>query len=356
MAVTRILIVEDERIIARGIASQLKQLGYAVTAIASSGLEAIQQVKTTQPDLILMDIVLKGEMDGIETAGQIRQHWPIPVIYLTAYADSLTLERAKLTAPFGYILKPLQGNGFHATIQMALQKAADESTLRRNNTRLVQEVQDRVRNNLQVITSLLNLQITRTPDLQARSALQESQNRVLAMALAHQNTNVEQTVTEVTLVRYLRMITDHLFRSLLLPSQQRCYQVSAPKELGDLILSLEQAVPCGLIVNELVTQAIQQSFSEDDYAVIAADNPLTMVQIDLNQPSPSHLRLTISYPGQPLSADLCFEPAIVNSEPLSLRLIQLLTEQLKGQFFREAKDDATVCTLTFAIDYSSPPP
>ena len=106
MAKTEILIVEDERITAEDIRLSLGGLGYAVTGMASSGEEAIRKAEELHPDLVLMDIVLGGDMDGIEAAKRIRARFKIPVVYLTAYADEKRLERAKVTQPFGYILKP----------------------------------------------------------------------------------------------------------------------------------------------------------------------------------------------------------------------------------------------------------
>jgi PAS domain S-box-containing protein len=129
MAPARILIVEDEAIVATDIQSTLKALGYDVPAIAFSGEEALKKVEEIQPDLILMDIVLKGEMDGIEAAKQIRERFGIPVVYLTAYADNIILKRAKITEPFGYLLKPFEDRELHSTIEMALYKQQSEKAL-----------------------------------------------------------------------------------------------------------------------------------------------------------------------------------------------------------------------------------
>src|SRR5215472_7316079 len=122
MKETNILVVEDERIVARDIARRLHRLGYTVCASAASGPEAIAHAAQTQPDLILMDIFLPGPMDGIEAATQIRAHADIPVIYLTAHADDSTLQRAKTTEPFGYLLKPFDTRVMQTTIEMALYK------------------------------------------------------------------------------------------------------------------------------------------------------------------------------------------------------------------------------------------
>ena len=115
-----ILVVEDERIVAEDIQGSLKKIGYAVIDIVSSGAEAIELAGRLNPDLILMDIVLRGKISGIETAEKIRTLYDLPVVYLTAYADESTLERAKVTEPFGYILKPFSDRELHSTIEMAL--------------------------------------------------------------------------------------------------------------------------------------------------------------------------------------------------------------------------------------------
>ena len=97
MAEGRILIVEDEHIVAIGIKRMLKGLGYTVTGVASSGEDAISKAESTFPDLVLMDIMLKGELDGVEAAKEIKERFDVPVVYLTAYSDSNIVERVKKT-------------------------------------------------------------------------------------------------------------------------------------------------------------------------------------------------------------------------------------------------------------------
>ncbi len=115
-----ILIVEDEAIIAMEIENQLQSLGYEVTSIVDTGKKAIQKAEEDRPDLILMDIRIKGEMDGIDAAEEIRNQFGIPVIFSTAYLDGQRIERAKITMPFGYVLKPIQERDLKVTIEMAL--------------------------------------------------------------------------------------------------------------------------------------------------------------------------------------------------------------------------------------------
>ncbi len=126
----KILVVEDEVIVAQDIAGRLKKLGYAVTATVSSGEEAIQKAIENPPDLVLMDIVLKGDMDGITAAEKIRTNRNVPTVFLTAYADDQTLQRAKLTDPFGYIIKPFQQNDLRVAIEIALHRHEIETKMR----------------------------------------------------------------------------------------------------------------------------------------------------------------------------------------------------------------------------------
>ena len=130
MANTRILIVEDESIVAKDIQHSLTGLGYTVAGVVAFGEEAVERVGELKPDLILMDVMLKGKMDGIETAERIRREHSIPVVYLTAYTDDDTLRRAKVTEAFGYLLKPFEDRELHTTIEMALYKHTMERKLR----------------------------------------------------------------------------------------------------------------------------------------------------------------------------------------------------------------------------------
>ncbi len=116
-----ILIVEDQLTIAEILAQDLKQAGYRIVSIVDSGDKAIQQIATTEPDLVLMDIVLKGKMDGIDTSEQIKANYNIPIIYLTSLSDRATLKRARETKPSGYIIKPYNVDDLKATIDSAVQ-------------------------------------------------------------------------------------------------------------------------------------------------------------------------------------------------------------------------------------------
>ncbi|HUJ89580.1 MAG TPA: response regulator [Syntrophorhabdales bacterium] len=130
MAHERILIVEDDVITATEIRQTLQQLGYEPIGPVASGKDAVANGLTLRPDVVLMDIVLKGPMDGIEAAEVIRSKDLCPVIFVTAHSDQSTLDRAKVTAPFGYVLKPITERELHTAIEIALYRHRMEEQLR----------------------------------------------------------------------------------------------------------------------------------------------------------------------------------------------------------------------------------
>jgi PAS domain S-box-containing protein len=135
MATRRILIVEDEAILALGLQTRLELLGYEVVGVAENAPQAVELAMSERPELILMDIRLRGAEDGIQAATRIREQCRVPVIFLSAFSDEETLRRARLTEPFGYLIKPCQDRELHATIEMALHKHASETRLRESEQR-----------------------------------------------------------------------------------------------------------------------------------------------------------------------------------------------------------------------------
>lgn len=135
MAKADIMVVEDESIISMEIQERLSSMGYRICATSSTGEGAVKKAADTRPDLVLMDIMLRSGMDGIEASRQIRSRFGIPIIYLTAYADEKTLERARATEPYGYLLKPFEDRLLHATIEMALHRRVMEKKVRESEQR-----------------------------------------------------------------------------------------------------------------------------------------------------------------------------------------------------------------------------
>ena len=129
----KILIVEDEMVIAANISLQLTELGYEVTGVLPRGEEAIAQIQIDKPDIVLLDIRLKGEMDGIETAHEIQKQYHIPIIYLTANADEDHFNRAKQTHPYAFISKPFKKLDLQRAIELTVDRISIENTSEKNN-------------------------------------------------------------------------------------------------------------------------------------------------------------------------------------------------------------------------------
>ena len=194
MSTARVLIVEDESIIALDIQTCLQNAGYQVVSIATTSEEAIADTADFQPDLVLMDIRLRGEKDGVETAEHIRQIWQLPVIFLTAHADENTLSRAKRTQPFGYILKPFEDRELVTMIEIALSRhqaegviqsaLAKEKEINELRSRFVSVVSHEFRNPLNTIlfsTELLQRYGTQITEQKKETYLDRIQGSVKRM-------------------------------------------------------------------------------------------------------------------------------------------------------------------------------
>jgi PAS domain S-box-containing protein len=194
----RILIVEDDGIIAARLQSILTRLGYAVAAVVASGEEAIERAAETPPDLALLDIRLAGAMDGIQAGAQIRARWGTPLIYLTAYMDDNLLQRARVTEPYGYLVKPIQDRELRATIEIALYRHRTDRQLRESEERYRAVVS-------QAVESVLLFEVETGRLLEANPAFQ----RLLGYAaqdipalsvydvLAHERAGLEQDIAAV---------------------------------------------------------------------------------------------------------------------------------------------------------------
>ena len=170
---TGILIVEDENIVAKDIQQSLKKLGYDVLGMCSTGEDAISQAERTKPNLVLMDIMLKGDMSGIEAADYIKQKLNIPIIFLTAYADSSTLSKAKVTEPYGYIIKPFKEIDLQTNIEIALYKHEKSNDLKRERDFLYSLVESKSTKDTIFVKSNQKLVKINTKDIYFVEALKD---------------------------------------------------------------------------------------------------------------------------------------------------------------------------------------
>ncbi len=173
MAKINILVTEDESIVAKDIERSLTKLGFNVVGIADTGEKAIDLAEKFKPDLALMDIMLKGEMTGIEAAESIRMQFNIPIIYLTAYADDSTLKKAKITEPYGYILKPFKEIDLHTTIEMALYKHGKDSEVQKERDFLYNIVENKSSDDILFVKSNSRLVKLHASDIYFIEALKD---------------------------------------------------------------------------------------------------------------------------------------------------------------------------------------
>ncbi len=238
----KILIVEDELLIANNLAKKLTNLGYEIVEIVSSGEDAIQLAGEKNPDLVLMDIVIKGEMDGIEAAAKISKKYGIPVIYLTAYADNETLSRAKSTSPFGYILKPFKDRELQVTIEIALQKHQDDLEQKKAYTVQLESIEQKL-NQVQKfdpLTQLLN-----------RHGLQEEFDKIVEKFI---NNLIEPTETASSYFPYLPIFCISFDRL------ERLYQILDPAKNDLLILELTKRLKSVVANNAILARTNSNEF------------------------------------------------------------------------------------------------
>ena len=157
--------VEDEGIVSKDIQHSLKKLGYNVIGSSSTGEKAIELALELKPDIVLMDIMLKGKLTGIEAAEEIKEAINIPVIYLTAYADEGTLAKAKVTEPYGYIIKPFKEIDLHTSIEMALYKHQKVSEVRKERDLLYSLVDNKDSHDFIFVKSNSRLVKLKTADI-----------------------------------------------------------------------------------------------------------------------------------------------------------------------------------------------
>jgi PAS domain S-box-containing protein len=327
MANEKILVVEDEELIGQDIKILLEDLGYDVPELIPSGEEAIYQAGETHADLVLMDIMLEGDMDGIEAANKINNKYGIPVIYLTAYRNEEILERAKLTDPYAYIVKPFEERELRTNVEIVLNRHRAEQeriklteataknqflkkSLKEQET-LLREIHHRVNNNMQIISSLLSLQSSQVKDKRDLQLFIDSQNRVRSMAKVHERLYQSYDLSSIKFEEYGKSLLADLFSS-----HRAAPGIRLKVDIEDLSFNMETAIPCGLIINELVSNSLKYAFPDD----------IGEIYVSLVRYYDNKFLLTISDNGIGIPEEIDFN----NGSSLGFRLTNNLTNQLEG--------------------------
>ncbi len=168
-----VLVIEDESIVSKDIQHSLKKLGYEVVGSAPSGEKAVELALELKPSVILMDIMLKGDMNGIEASAEIKKTLNVPIIFLTAYADENTLEKAKITEPYAYIIKPFKEIDLHTSIEMALYKHGKEMEVLKERDMLYSIVENKDSKDFIFVKSNSRLVKLNTQDIYFVEALKD---------------------------------------------------------------------------------------------------------------------------------------------------------------------------------------
>lgn len=438
---TKLLIVEDEGVTALEIQSKVEEWGYSVLDVVSSGEEAVKTALDKKPDLILMDIVLKEKLNGIEAAKLIKKTYEVPIIYLTAYGDEKTLQKAKITFPQAYLLKPFEENELKFAIEMGLYKHDMEIKLKRSEERyrtlaenardmifiinledrieyvnryaadllglkpqdligelrqnlfpmeipenqkkgidkasetllavrneskikfpkcemwldtrliplkdknnkiyavmgisrditnqkaiedalrmslkekevLLKEIHHRVKNNMQIISSLISLQSDYANNEDTIKMFDDSKNRIRSMALIHEKLYQSDDLSLIDFSDYIESLASKLLEFYGLKARLIALNVKA----DDITLSIDSAIPCGLIINELISNSIKHAFTEEKEGKISIE----MHEVDDNYV------LTVEDNGQGFPEDVDFR----KTDSLGLQIVQTLTLQLGGE-------------------------
>ncbi len=265
MSSIKVLLVEDELLIAKNTKRQLEKLEYVVTDIASSGGAAIDSISLNPPDIILMDIAIKGNMNGVSTAKEILAIQDIPIIYLTAYADESTIQEASQTSSYGYLIKPFNIRELHATLQMVVNKHQEqlliEQSLRETVNQYSSEYNDIYKNNLTNLPNKLFLRdlftyllsSLETEDSQPNKSQIQSSDSSLATNPASDIVNSESERQKLLAVLYLQLDRFHKICEAIDNNSKNILLQNIAKRLTNCVESLDfPGTTIHLEVNEFV--------------------------------------------------------------------------------------------------------
>jgi signal transduction histidine kinase len=287
-----VLVVEDERVVALHLKQQLTRLGYRVPAMATSGQQALKEIQEHRPDVVLMDVHIEGPTDGIDTAASIPADFRIPVIYLTAYSEEVTLERARGTRPYGYLLKPFSERELHASLQMVLERRRADALAQETERRLealvaarTAEVVEQTARRVQAERDLLQIQKLEAVG-QLSGGIAHDFNNLLTVIIG--NLSRIERRTELPI--------DEIRRSAA--SAMRASQKAATLTQRLLAFSRRQPLnPRPLNVNQFVStmsDTLQRTLGESVAIETALAGDLWPVSVDVNQLESAILNLALN--------------------------------------------------------------
>ena len=327
-----ILVVDDEPTIRMLLRAAMQKEGFRVIE-ASNGVECLSLFRQERPDIVLLDAVMP-EMDGFsccaalqkatEPLSKSREKSSTPVLMITSLDDSQSVEQAFAVGASDYVTKPIHWallrhrvRGLKDSIKRCQAEAQVKRSLQEKEA-LLKEIHHRVKNNLQIISSLLRLQSNGIKDKNILELFQESQNRVRLMAMIHEKLYQSKNFGTIELSDYIRDLSNHLMRSYGIDQTN----VSLEIDISGISLEIDTAVSCGLIINELITNSLKYAFPPSDQG----QSPPGEIKITAKLTDSSHFSICYQDNGIGLPDSLDIE----NTRTLGLQLVTSLTEQLGG--------------------------
>ncbi len=328
-----ILIVDDEPTIRLLLRVAMQKEGFRVIE-ASNGVECLAQFKQERPDIVLLDAVMP-EMDGFSCCAALQdlsdklrpdleERFPAPVLMITSLDDSQSVEQAFAAGASDYVTKPIHWallrhrvRGLRDSIRRQQAEAQIKKSLKEKEA-LLREVHHRVKNNLQIISSLLNLQSNGIEDENVLGFFRESQSRIRLMAMIHEKLYQSNDFGAIDLADYIRDLSNHLLRSYGINQNHIHLDIA----IDNIALGIDTAVSCGLIINELITNSLKYAFPPSDQAQPVQGK----IEIIAKLTDAEHFSICYRDSGIGLPEDLDIE----NARTLGLQLISSLTEQLGG--------------------------
>ena len=328
-----ILVVDDEPTTRLLLRAAMQKEGFRVIE-ASNGIECLDLFRQERPDIVLLDAVMPA-MDGFSCCAALQdlsdklppiseERASTPILMITSLDDSSSVERALTVGASDYITKPVHWallrhrvRGIRDSIKRQQTEAQIKKSLREKEA-LLKEVHHRVKNNLQIISSMLNLQSNTIKDESISGLFRESQSRVRLMAMVHEKLYRSEDFGTIELADYLRDLSHHLLRSYGISQSDIRLNI----HIDSILLGIGSAVSCALIVNELITNSLKYAFPKSASGQIRkGEISITATLTDSN-----HFSLRYQDSGIGLPADLDIE----NATTLGLQLVGSLTEQLGG--------------------------
>lgn len=345
----RILLADDEIVIAMQIEDLVEAEGYEVAGIAANAAQAVEMATRLKPDLVIMDIVMPGDMDGIDACAIIQRELNIPVVLLSAHGEEKFLRRARAALPSAYLLKPCQNTQIRAAIEVALAMRAHSDPQAGFRLR---EAHHRIKNSFALLHGLLRMQEVQVADPLAKNALADAGARVLALARAHEALSGSEEHMGKGAQRFLESLARGLFEAQRPACPHTGGEGECPVRLeieaGGVELSPAKLIPCGIFLAEAMTNALKYAFAGNGGETRPGGGVIRIALARERAEDGRELaRLTIADNGGGLSGD----PEELGRHSFGLQCLQAAAMQLGGALSIDtAPGKGTTISARFSLD------